>query len=133
MSWYFSGGYAEVPRNIMCSKRWANPDLPGSTSFREPVFTGIWTDTIFGNPVGTTMTFSPFGSVFSAALKGRRSREAAAGCFVGAAGGGFFRWRVGAGGGGRHGCHGGEEKRGRGGEEVQAGFSFFSNNLTRSA
>jgi hypothetical protein len=66
----------------MCSKRWANPDLPGSTSFREPVFTGIWTDTIFGNPVGTTMTFSPFGSVFSAALKGRRSREAAAGCFV---------------------------------------------------
>ena len=86
MSWYFSGGYAFVPRNIMCSKKWAKPDLPGSTSFREPVFTGIWTDTMFGNPVGTTMTFSPFGSVFSAALKGRRSREAAAGCFAGPAG-----------------------------------------------
>jgi hypothetical protein len=29
------------PANIMCSKKWAKPDLPGSTSFREPVWTGI--------------------------------------------------------------------------------------------
>src|SRR5450759_684305 len=94
MSWYFSGGYAFVPRNIMCSKKWANPDLPGSTSFREPVWTGIWTETRFGNPVGTTMTFNPFGSVFSTALNGRRSREAAgaAGFFAGVAA--FVCWAV---------------------------------------
>ena len=60
----------------MCSKKWAKPDLPGSTSFREPVFTGIWIDTMFGKPVGTTMIFSPFGRVLSEPLKGRRSRVA---------------------------------------------------------
>src|SRR5262249_32740867 len=55
----------------MCSKKWAKPDLPGSTSFRDPVCTGIWSETMFGKPVGTTMTRRPFGSVFSAAAKGR--------------------------------------------------------------
>ena len=43
---------------------------------------------MFGNPVGTTMTLSPFASVFSEALKGRRSREAAPACFAGPEG--FF-------------------------------------------
>ena len=47
----------------MCSKKWAKPDLPGSTSLREPVCTGICSDTMFGNPVGTTITFRPLGSV----------------------------------------------------------------------
>ncbi len=79
ISWYFAGGYAFVPRNIMCSKKWANPDLPGSTSFREPVCTGIWSETMFGKPVGTTMTFRPFGRVFSVALKGRMSAAGEAG------------------------------------------------------
>src|SRR6266540_623685 len=59
----------------MCSKKWANPDLPGSTSLREPVCTGIWSETMLGNPVGTTMTFSPLGSLFSAALNGRMSLD----------------------------------------------------------
>ena len=49
-----------VPRNIMCSKKWAKPDLPGSTSLREPVCTGICSDTMFGKPVGTTITLRPF-------------------------------------------------------------------------
>ena len=62
----------------MCSKKWAKPDLPGSTSLRDPVCTGICSDTMFGKPVGTTMTFRPFGSVFSTASKGR-IRFAAAG------------------------------------------------------
>src|SRR6266508_3764521 len=61
----------------MCSKKWANPDLPGSTSLREPVWTGIWSETMLGNPVGTTMTFSPLGSLFSTALNGRMSPAAA--------------------------------------------------------
>ena len=30
---------ASVPRNIMCSKKWAKPVLPGSTSLRQPVRT----------------------------------------------------------------------------------------------
>src|SRR6266540_4030882 len=59
----------------MCSKKCANPDLPGSTSLREPVCTGIWRETMLGNPVGTTMTFSPLGSVFSTALNGRMSPD----------------------------------------------------------
>src|SRR5437867_1797680 len=54
----------------MCSKKWANPDLPGSTSLREPVWTGIWIETMLGKPVGTTMTFRPFGKVFSTARNG---------------------------------------------------------------
>src|SRR6266496_617370 len=62
----------------MCSKKWANPDLPGSTSLREPVCTGIWRETILGNPVGTTMTFSPLGRLFSAALNGRMLPDDAA-------------------------------------------------------
>ena len=62
----------------MCSKKWAKPDLPGSTSFREPVFTGIWRETMFGKPVGTTMTFRPFASVVSVAWKGRMSVAASA-------------------------------------------------------
>ena len=62
----------------MCSKKWAKPDLPGSTSLRDPVCTGICSETMFGKPVGTTITFRPFGSVFSVALNGRMSR--AAGC-----------------------------------------------------
>ena len=36
---YFSVGNWAVPRNIMCSKKCANPDLPGSTSLRLPVRT----------------------------------------------------------------------------------------------
>ncbi len=61
----------------MCSKKWAKPDLPGSTSLREPVCTGIVTDTRFGKPVGTTITFRPLARVFSVALKGRTSLPAA--------------------------------------------------------
>ncbi len=86
IAWYFSGGYAFVPRNIMCSKKCAKPDLPGSTSFREPVWTGIWSETMFGKPVGTTMTFRPFGRVFSVALKGRMSAVAFAVFAAGLAG-----------------------------------------------
>ena len=67
---YVSGGYVFVPRNIMCSKKWAKPDLPGSTSLREPVCTGICSETMFGKPVGTTMTFRPLGRVFSVGLEG---------------------------------------------------------------
>src|SRR5262245_56214777 len=55
----------------MCSKKWAKPDLPGSTSLREPVITGICSDTMFGKPVGTTITLSPFASVRSLASNGR--------------------------------------------------------------
>src|SRR2546427_1317745 len=79
MAWYFSGGYSLVPRNIMCSKKWAKPDFPGSTSLREPVCTGICTETMLGNPVGTTMTFRPLGRVLSVAVKGRMSRRAGVG------------------------------------------------------
>src|SRR6478672_9011804 len=61
---------------MMCSKKCANPVFPGSTSFRDPVCTGIWIETMFGNPVGTTMTLSPLGSVFSTAEKGRTSDDA---------------------------------------------------------
>src|SRR6185436_1638902 len=70
---YTSGGYAFVPRNIMCSKKCAKPDLPGSTSLRDPVCIGICTETMLGKPVGTTMTLRPLGSVFSLALNGRMS------------------------------------------------------------
>jgi hypothetical protein len=70
---YFSGGVFGVPRNMRCSKKCANPDLPGSTSLREPVWTGIWIVTMLGNPVGTTMTFRPLARVVSLALKGRIS------------------------------------------------------------
>jgi len=38
-SLYASAGYFSVPRNIMCSKKCANPESPGSTSFREPART----------------------------------------------------------------------------------------------
>src|SRR5688500_2663119 len=75
---YTSGGYFSVPRNITCSKKWANPDLPGSTSLRDPVCTGICSETMFGKPVGTTITLRPLGSVFSDALNGRMSLGAAA-------------------------------------------------------
>ena len=68
----------------MCSKKWAKPDLPGSTSLREPVCTGMCTETRFGNPVGTTMTFRPLGSSFSVALNGSTSPPVA-GLAVGAA------------------------------------------------
>src|SRR5690606_1499375 len=46
----------------MCSKKCAKPDLPGSTSLRDPVSTGICSETMFGQPVGTTITTRPFGS-----------------------------------------------------------------------
>ena len=62
----------------MCSKKCAKPDLPGSTSLREPVSTGICSETMFGKPVGTTMTTSPFGSVFVVALNGRMSEAGSA-------------------------------------------------------
>src|SRR4249920_2594522 len=71
-----SGGFAGVPRNIRCSKKWAKPDLPGSTSLREPVWTGIWMLTRFGKPVGTTMTLRPLARVVSVARNGRTSRDA---------------------------------------------------------
>jgi hypothetical protein len=69
----FSGEYFGVPRNMTCSKKCANPLFPGSTSLRDPVWTGIWIETMFGNPVGTTITRSPLGSVASVALNGRTS------------------------------------------------------------
>ena len=50
-----------VPRNIICSKKWAKPDLPGSTSLRDPTETGICSETMSGKPVSTTMTRSPLG------------------------------------------------------------------------
>ena len=40
-SLYFSWEYLSVPRNIMCSKKWANPESPFSTSFRDPVRTTV--------------------------------------------------------------------------------------------
>src|SRR5262249_21828731 len=66
----FSGGVLGVPRNIRCSKKCANPDLPGSNSFLEPVCTGMSMLTRFGKPVGTTITLRPFGSVRADAAKG---------------------------------------------------------------
>ena len=63
---------------MTCSKKCAKPVFPGSISFREPVWTGIWIATMFGKPVGTTITFSPFVRVFSVALKGRTSSAPAA-------------------------------------------------------
>ena len=77
ISWYFSGGVAGVPRNIRCSKKCANPDLPGSTSLRDPVCTGICIDTMFGKPVGTMMTLRPLASVRSVALNGSTSPDTA--------------------------------------------------------
>src|SRR5678816_2238589 len=61
----------------MCSKKWAKPDLPGSTSLRDPVRTGIWIETMLGKPVGTTMTLRPFGSVRSTAGNGSSPRGSA--------------------------------------------------------
>jgi len=46
----------------MCSKKCAKPDLPGSTSLREPVSTGICNETMFGKPVGTTITDADTGA-----------------------------------------------------------------------
>ncbi len=57
----------------MCSKKWAKPDLPGSTSLREPVCTGICSETMFGKPVGTTITRRPLASVASVAWNGMMS------------------------------------------------------------
>jgi len=83
----------------MCSKKCAKPVLPGSTSLREPVCTGICSDTRLGSPVGTTITLRPLASVFSRASKGRMSPAAlaAAACCagapaLGAAGVGELRW-----------------------------------------
>ena len=64
----------------MCSKKCAKPDLPGSISLREPVCIGICSDTRLGNPVLTTTTLSPLGSVFSTVGKGKIS------AFLGSAG-----------------------------------------------
>src|SRR5262249_34584680 len=50
-------------------------DLPGSNSFLEPVWTGMSMLTRFGNPVGTTITLRPLGSVRSVAAKGRMSLD----------------------------------------------------------
>src|SRR4029079_14946070 len=61
----------------MCSKKWAKPDLPGSTSLRDPVSTGICSETMFGKPVGTTITTRPLGSVVVVALNGSTSSPAA--------------------------------------------------------
>src|SRR5262245_42539041 len=72
---YFSGGVFGVPRNIKCSKKCANPDLPGSNSFRDPVCTGMSMLTRLGNPVGTTITLSPLASVRSVAANGMTSRD----------------------------------------------------------
>src|SRR5512140_314806 len=70
ISWYFSGGYCSVPRNIMCSKKWAKPLFPGSTSLREPVWTGICSETRLGKPVFTMIARRPLGSSRSRASKG---------------------------------------------------------------
>jgi hypothetical protein len=40
-SLYAACGNFSVPRNIMCSKKWAKPLWPGSTSWREPVRTTV--------------------------------------------------------------------------------------------
>ena len=64
----------------MCSKKCAKPDLPGSTSFREPVITGTCTETMFGKPVGTISTFKPFGRVFSVTWNGRMSSDLGGAC-----------------------------------------------------
>src|SRR5262245_42362079 len=80
MARYFSGGVFGVPRNIRCSKKCANPDLPGSNSLLEPVWTGTSMLTRLGNPVGTTITFRPLGSVRSVAAKGRMSVDEEARC-----------------------------------------------------
>src|SRR5438477_9446600 len=61
----------------MCSKKWAKPDFPGSISLRDPVCTGMYIATMFGKPVGTTMTLRPFGRVFSEAWNGMTSPAAA--------------------------------------------------------
>ena len=50
---------------MTCSKKCAKPDFPGSGSLRDPVCIVMKTETMLGKPVGTTITFNPFGSVFS--------------------------------------------------------------------
>ena len=53
-----------VPLNIMCSKRWAMPVIPGR-SFTEPTL-AIQPAEMLGSPRrGTMSTFSPFSSVWT--------------------------------------------------------------------
>jgi hypothetical protein len=40
-AWNCSPEYFSVPRNIMCSKKWAKPLCPASISSREPVRTTL--------------------------------------------------------------------------------------------
>ena len=61
---------ASVPRNIMCSKKWANPLFPASTSSREPVPITIWSETMSGSPVGTTTARSPLSKSRTATSNG---------------------------------------------------------------
>ena len=84
----------------MCSKKCAKPDLPGSTSLREPVWTGICSDTRLGKPVGTTITRRPFGSVRSAGVEGKDAARGARGL----GGGGHGQQRRGEEGGDGDGC-----------------------------
>ena len=56
---YFSVGYFGVPRNIMCSKKWAKPDLPSSTSLRDPVRTTVQNEMTPGVFIGMLTRVSP--------------------------------------------------------------------------
>jgi hypothetical protein len=58
----------------MCSKKWAKPDLPGSTSLRDPVSTGICSETMFGNPVSTDHKVRVLGRADCLLSAGRRQR-----------------------------------------------------------
>ena len=44
----------------MCSKKWANPDFPGSISLREPARTTVQYATRPGLSNGTATTLRPF-------------------------------------------------------------------------
>src|SRR5262249_17420248 len=55
-------------------KKMSEAGFSGSNSLREPVWTGICTETTLGKPVLTTITFKPLGKVFSVGLSGRMSR-----------------------------------------------------------
>ena len=61
---YTGPGYFFVPRNIMCSKKWAKPDLPGSTSSRLPVRTTVKYAANPGTGHGNDNRFKAVGQCF---------------------------------------------------------------------
>ena len=59
---YTAPGYFSLPRNIMCSKKWANPVTPFSTSSRLPVRTIDQYETKPSEGIGIITTLRPLAS-----------------------------------------------------------------------